>query len=65
MRLIYFKELAHVIGEASQSKIGRVIWQARDLGKSDVAILSLKAENSGRLSGGRIPSFSESLTLCS
>ena len=27
------------------------------LGKSDVAVSSLKVENSGRLSGGRIPSL--------
>ena len=33
------------------------------LGKSDVAVSSLKVENSGRLSGGRSPSFSEDHSL--
>lgn len=59
---MYFKELP-----ASKSKICRGILQARDSGKSNVAVLTLKVEDSGSfsmlLSTCRIPSSLENFSL--
>ena len=56
---IYFKELAHVIVEASRFKIYRMGWQAGDHRRADVAVQVQWP------SAGRIPSCLGKVSLCS
>ena len=41
-RWVHFKELTHAVVQAGKSKICRPSQQARDPGRVDVAVLSLK-----------------------